>query len=203
MLKLLTREEEQALSRKIRDKKGGNGKSLQARNELVERNFGLAGLMIRKTQFLNLDSEEALSIAYQALVKAASLFNPDKGYRLSTYICSAIRKELIKAAFPRTRKLPLNTNQDLLSSIIDYRENNHEIDEDTARMLYEAIKTLSNREQRILYLRYFTEPHYTLEQVGNELRISKERVSQIQKEAEGKIGDSLRRKGLEAEVVLS
>ena len=55
------------------------------------------------------------------------------------------------------------------------------------RLLADALKTLSEREQAILQKRYLTECPQTLEDLGAEFHISRERVRQIETKAFEKV----------------
>ena len=59
------------------------------------------------------------------------------------------------------------------------------------QLLKEAIKTLSEREQAIVQKRYLTEHPQTLEDLGAEFHISRERVRQIETKALEKIKKSM------------
>ena len=55
------------------------------------------------------------------------------------------------------------------------------------KLLAEAMKTLNEREQAILQKRYLTEHPQTLEDLGQEFHISRERVRQIETKAFEKV----------------
>ena len=67
-----------------------------------------------------------------------------------------------------------------------------EIDLQKRRLwLSEAMKTLTDRERRIIDQRFFGDERVTLSQIGIDLGLSKERVRQIEKQAIGKLRASL------------
>ncbi|MEO1042116.1 MAG: RNA polymerase factor sigma-32 [Pseudomonadota bacterium] len=67
-----------------------------------------------------------------------------------------------------------------------------EIDLQKRRLwLGEAMKSLTERERRIIDQRFFGEDRVTLSQIGVDLGLSKERVRQIEKQAIGKLRASL------------
>ncbi|MEM7739720.1 MAG: RNA polymerase factor sigma-32 [Pseudomonadota bacterium] len=67
-----------------------------------------------------------------------------------------------------------------------------EIDLQKRRLwLGEAMKSLTDRERRIIDQRFFGEDRVTLSQIGVDLGLSKERVRQIEKQAIGKLRASL------------
>lgn len=59
--------------------------------------------------------------------------------------------------------------------------------------LAEALDALSDREQKIIRDRHLSQDAVTLEQLGNQLGVSKERVRQLEQRAMGKLKDSLSR----------
>ena len=63
--------------------------------------------------------------------------------------------------------------------------------ETRSRWLNEAIETLNPREQTIIRERRLGEETVTLEKLGDELGISKERVRQLEQRALGKIKDNM------------
>lgn len=65
--------------------------------------------------------------------------------------------------------------------------------DDTTRRLRQLLSLLSDRERLILRRRWLSEKPRTLEQVGAELNISRERVRQIEKVAIGKLRAWMRR----------
>ena len=68
-------------------------------------------------------------------------------------------------------------------------------DSDTrSRWLAEALRELSPREQTIIRQRRLTDEGATLEQLGRELGVSKERVRQLENRALGKLKDSMLRR---------
>lgn len=60
-----------------------------------------------------------------------------------------------------------------------------------SRWLNDALKNLSDREQKIIQERHLTYETVTLEELGNELGISKERVRQLEQRAMSKLKSSL------------
>jgi RNA polymerase sigma-32 factor len=81
------------------------------------------------------------------------------------------RQEMI----PDDRALPDETAEDE----IDMQKRRH--------WLGEALKSLTERERRIIDKRFFGEERVTLSQLGVDLGLSKERVRQIEKQAIGKL----------------
>ena len=86
--KLLTREEEVALSTRAR--KG----DARARNELIQKNLRLAVSVAKKMQRKGTDLEDLIQEANIGLMKAVEKFDPTKGFRFSTYAHWWIRQSV-------------------------------------------------------------------------------------------------------------
>lgn len=75
--------------------------TLEERNLLVEKNMGLAHLIVNKFLKSNYDAgygltskEDLLQIAYCSLIKAVDSFDSKRGYKFSTYATSIIRRDI-------------------------------------------------------------------------------------------------------------
>ena len=95
------------------------------------------------------------------------------------------------------QKVDSESENDLMSLLADERQNPEEIYEDyndksvTKNYINAAIETLNDREQTIIKLRKFKEKSVTLDEIGNMLKISKERVRQIETKALEKLKKSI------------
>ena len=95
------------------------------------------------------------------------------------------------------QKIDNESENDLMALLPDERDNPEEIYEgfnDTnikKDFLNEAIETLNEREKTIIRLRKFKEKSITLDELGQMLKISKERVRQIETKALEKLKKSL------------
>jgi len=87
------------------------------------------------------------------------------------------------------QKVDNESENDLMSLLADERENPEEIYEDyndkkiKKDFINAAINTLNDREQTIIKLRKYKEKSITLDELGQKLKISKERVRQIETKA--------------------
>ena len=87
------------------------------------------------------------------------------------------------------QKVDNESENDLMSLLADDRDNPEEVYEDfndrkvKKDYIREAINTLSDREKTIINLRKFREKSITLDELGQKLKISKERVRQIETKA--------------------
>ena len=95
------------------------------------------------------------------------------------------------------QKVDNENENDLMSLLADERQNPEETYEDfndkniKKDFINKAIDTLNEREKTIIRLRKFREKSITLDELGQKLRISKERVRQIETKALEKLKKSL------------
>jgi len=95
------------------------------------------------------------------------------------------------------QKVDNDTENDLMSLLADERQNPEESFEDyndkkiKKDFIHKAINTLNEREKTIIKLRKFKEKSITLDELGKTLKISKERVRQIETKALEKLKKSL------------
>ena len=95
------------------------------------------------------------------------------------------------------QKVDNETENDLMSLLADDRQNPEESFEDfndkniKKDFINKAIDTLNEREKIIIRLRKFREKSITLDELGQKLKISKERVRQIETKALEKLKQSL------------
>ncbi len=95
------------------------------------------------------------------------------------------------------QKVDHDSDNDMMSLLADDRENPEESYEELndkkikKDFINEAIDTLNEREKTIIRLRKFREKSITLDELGQKLKISKERVRQIETKALEKLKKSL------------
>ena len=199
----LTPKEESDLLRRSAD--GDN----EARHILIERNLRLVAHVIKKYQHLEDDTEDLLSIGTIGLIKAVSTFNPDKKARLATYACRCIENELLMML--RSRK-KLSREVSLYEPIGQDKEGNAihlldvieekqkdvvedlELDRNIRRLFLALDHCLTEREYRILVMRYgiLGCKEHTQQEVGDVLGISRSYVSRMEKRALHKLAEALR-----------
>lgn len=243
---LLGREEELDLARRARD---GDPR---ARKKLVEKNLRLAVSVAKKYRGFGLPFEDLIQEGNLGLMKAVDRFDPDRGYRFSTYATWWIRQAVQRAVADkgRTIRVPVHMGEKIrkvrkaagvlsaerereptaeevavrlgwdpeevrltMSAMpdaislnqrarhdADYPELGEFVEDgkipDTAgevareigiSRLREEIRRLPERHRYVLVRRYGLDDRdtQTLERLSRELGVSRERVRQLQREAEG------------------
>jgi RNA polymerase sigma factor (sigma-70 family) len=166
---------------------------------VVNSNVGLVYDMLRRSPFWGGDDAELISAGFWALFQSVAAFDPWRGFRFSTYACSAILR-----AFQHVGKRDLRRK--LALAKVEDREallNESELRSEETSLLTDRLRNalesnaadLTPTEQFIIQRR-FLQPGArkadTLEAVGRMVKLSKERVRQIQLEALGKLREALR-----------
>lgn len=178
----------------------------EAREKLIVHNLRLVAHIIKKYSTVHNDNDDLISIGTIGLIKAIDSFDNNKKVRLATYASICIENEILMM-FRSTKRLskevflyePIGAdkegNEINLLDIIVEKDNdvidNLVLDENIQR-LYSIIDTaLTEREKRIIYLRYGlgNKEEVTQREIAKDLEISRSYVSRIEKKALKKLRD--------------
>jgi RNA polymerase sigma factor (sigma-70 family) len=167
------------------------------REYLVRTNLALVLAMAKRTRLGDIDFAEIVSEGNMALLRAIDKFNVERGFKFSTYACRAILKAFSRTALKSNRyktRFPVEFEPDYEKS--DWTDRRRDqVAEDCVDELKQIVDRnlaeLSDIEQTVIRRRFNwqqeEESPLTLEEVGQIIGVTKERVRQIQNKALMKI----------------
>ena len=174
-----------------------------ARCRIVESNMPLVLAMARRARPGGLDFSELISEGNFALLRSVDKFDCSRGFKFSTYACRAILKSFSRVMMRNGRyrnRFPVEFEPSLERS--DHMERQRQrlegdcVEQITA-ILAENRAALNDMERQVIRPRFALDAvaegasFKTLEQVGEAIGVTKERVRQIQNRALRKLRTAL------------
>jgi RNA polymerase sigma factor (sigma-70 family) len=177
-------------------------RAVVARCRIVEANMPLVLAMARRARPVGLDFSELISEGNFALLRSVDKFDCARGFKFSTYACRAILKSFSRVMMRNGRyrtRFPVEFEPALeRSDYVDRQRQRLEGDcvEQIAAILADNRAALNDMEQQVIRQRFAIDsgesaPSKTLEQVGEMIGVTKERVRQIQNRALRKLRTAL------------
>ncbi len=168
------------------------------REQIAETNLALVLAMAKRTRMSEVDFSDLVSEGNMALLRSVDKFDCDRGFKFSTYACRAILKAFSRQGMKLSKyRQRFPTDFDPAMEKSNHLETVRKTNEKEAA---EEVKTfvINNRaeltavEQTVIHHRFGIDAGenaqpLTLEQVGQIIGVTKERVRQIQNKALEKI----------------
>ena len=168
-----------------------------ARSKLIEHNLRLVVFLAKKYENTGVDLEDLVSIGSVGLIKGVNTYKLDKNIKLATYASRCIDNEILMFLRKNKRRKGEISFEDNLSFDSEGNELHLEdilgtdsdivtkgLEEETnKKLLYEEIEKLSNRDKKIMVLRYglYNSEEMTQKDVAKLLGISQSYISRIEK----------------------
>lgn len=168
-----------------------------ARTDIVRSNTSLVLAMARRSRNNGVELGELVSEGNLALLRCVDKFDAARGFKFSTYACRAILASFARAGTKAARhRSQFPTPYDPAMERSDFLEKRrsqieHDCVDELKRILFDNSAELSQVERKVLTARFSLDEseesaagrRKTLDQVGDLLGVSKERVRQIQNQA--------------------
>lgn len=176
--------------------------AMQLRDQIAECNLALVLAMAKRVRHSELDFSDLISEGNMALLRSIDKFDVARGFKFSTYACRSILKAFSRAGVKDSKYRQLfPTDFDPALERSDHQrkkfdQHEDECAEEVRRIVSHNRAELSDLEQVVIDHRFAmndggTRSPMTLEQVGQVVGLTKERVRQIQNKALQKIRRTL------------
>jgi RNA polymerase sigma factor (sigma-70 family) len=170
----------------------------KVREQIAETNLALVLAMAKRTRMSEVDFADLVSEGNMALLRAVDKFDAGRGFKFSTYACRAILKAFSRQGMKLSKyrqRFPTDFDPKLeKSDFLETKRADYERDtaDEVKRIVLENRADLTSVERTVIEHRFgletgTAEKPMTLEQVGQIIGVTKERVRQIQNKAMEKI----------------
>ncbi len=172
--------------------------AVEFREQVAETNLALVLAMAKRTRMSEVDFADLVSEGNMALLRSVDKFDCSRGFKFSTYACRAILKAFSRQGMKLSKyrqRFPTDFDPALeKSNHLETVRRTHEEEcaEEVKHIVLNNDAELTQVEQTVIHHRFGlgakkgTSP-LTLEQVGQIIGVTKERVRQIQNKALEKI----------------
>ncbi len=168
--------------------------ALARKNQIIRANLRLVVSIAKRHVGPSNNFFELVSDGNMSLIRAVEKFDYSRGNKFSTYASWAIMKNFARTIPEENHRRDrfVTGHEEMFESAADTRADEHEYESALKRM-QEAVKgmlgRLDDRERKIIISRFGLggASEQTLEQLGRELGITKERVRQIESRAQEKL----------------
>jgi RNA polymerase sigma factor (sigma-70 family) len=168
------------------------------REQIAETNLALVLAMAKRTRMSEVDFADLVSEGNMALLRAVDKFDAGRGFKFSTYACRAILKAFSRQGMKLSKyrqRFPTDFDPKLeKSNFLETKREDFERDaaEEVKQIVLDNRADLTEVERTVIEHRFGletgeNEKPMTLEQVGQIIGVTKERVRQIQNKAMEKI----------------
>lgn len=185
--------------------------SKEDRDLLIEHNLRLVVYIAKKFENVGVNVEDLISIGSIGLIKAVNTFKIEKNIKLATYASRCIENEILMF-LRRSNRIkgevsldePLNTDWDgnelLLSDILGTENDEayvHIEEEVNRKLLYIAMRSLSEREREIVEMRFglMGGRELTQKEVADKMGISQSYISRLEKKIIGRLQKEIKKLG--------
>lgn len=175
--------------------------SMDLRDQIAQSNLALVLAMAKRIRHSEMDFSDLISEGNMALLRAVDKFNVSRGFKFSTYACRAILKAFSRSGIKHSRHRQMfPTDFDPALEKSDHQRRKYDSHEDECadevkQIVLDNRAELTDVEQAVIHHRFAINHQdsrpLTLEQVGQIVGLTKERVRQIQNKALGKIRNTL------------